>query len=66
MPQPARLPDFPISDVDDVAAEGYQACMHGEVMHVPGLLSRVATVGGRVLPKGLLRRLAGVIGRSSL
>ena len=62
----ARLPDFLISAVDDVAAEGYQACMNGEVIRVPGLLNRVATVGGRALPKWLLRRLNGVIGRSSL
>ena len=40
--------------------------MNGEVIRVPGLLNRVATVGGRALPKWLLRRLNGVIGRSSL
>ena len=31
-----RIPGVLIGDVDDVAAEGYEACMKGEVIRVPG------------------------------
>ncbi len=62
----ARLPDFLIADVDAVAAEGYEACMQGEVIRVPGLLNQAATIAGRAVPKWLLRRIAGSIGRSTL
>lgn len=64
--QLAKLPDILIGDVDAVAAEGYSACMSGEVIRVPGLLNRAATVAGRATPKWLLRRIAGVVGRSAL
>jgi len=62
----ARLPDFLVADVDAVAAEGYAACMQGEVIRVPGLLNQAATIAGRAVPKWLLRRIAGGIGRSTL
>ena len=62
----ARLPDFLVADVDAVAAEGYEACMQGEVIRVPGLLNQAATIAGRAVPKWLLRRIAGSIGRSTL
>ena len=49
----ARLPDFLIADVAEVAAEGYAACMNGEVIRVPGLLNQAATLAGRAVPKWL-------------
>jgi short-subunit dehydrogenase len=61
--QLAKLPGFLIGEVDAVAAEGYRACMNGEVIRVPGLLNRAATVAGRATPKWLLRRIAGTLGR---
>ncbi|MEF8755368.1 MAG: hypothetical protein V5B60_15810 [Accumulibacter sp.] len=57
---------FLVADVDAVAAEGYEACMQGEVIRVPGLLNQAATIAGRAVPKWLLRRIAGSIGRSTL
>jgi short-subunit dehydrogenase len=62
----SQLPGFLVGDVDEVAAEGYRACMNGDVIHVPGLLNRAATVAGRATPKWLLRRIAGVLGRRSM
>jgi uncharacterized protein len=62
----ARLPALLIGNVDAVAAEGYRACMDGEVVHVPGVLNFAATVAGRAAPKWLLRRIAGALGRSAM
>ena len=65
-PALAKLPAFVISDVDAVANSGYQACMKGEVIDVPGVLNQAATLAGRVAPKWLLRSMTGVIGRKSI
>jgi len=62
----ARLPGLLIGDVEAVAAEGYRACMDGEVIRVPGVFNLAATVASRATPKWLLRRLAGALGRSAL
>ena len=62
----AQLPGILVGDVQEVAAEGYRACMAGEVIAVPGLLNQAATVAGRATPKWLLRRIAGVLGRRML
>lgn len=60
-----KLPDFVIGDVEDVAAQGYKACLKGEVICVPGTVNLVATVAGRTVPKWLLRRVTGIVGRYS-
>jgi len=59
----AQLPGILVGDAREVAAEGYRACMAGEVVAVPGLLNQAAAVAGRATPKWLLRRIAGVLGR---
>jgi short-subunit dehydrogenase len=64
--QLARLPQALIGDVGEVAAEGYRACMAGEVICVPGAVNRVATLAARAAPKWLLRRVAGALGRSAM
>ncbi len=58
-----KFPDFVVGEVADVAREGYQACMKGEVICVPGLINQVSTLTTRNMPKWLLRRVAGVVGR---
>ncbi len=58
-----KIPGFLIGDVDDVASQGYRACMKGEVICVPGTLNLATTVTGRAMPKWLIRRLSGVVGR---
>lgn len=61
-----KIPQFMIGDVDDVARQGYRACLKGEVICVPGTVNLAATVSGRVMPKWLLRRISGAMGRYSL
>jgi short-subunit dehydrogenase len=65
-PALAKLPGFVISDVEAVANSGYQACMNGDVIDVPGVLNQAAMLAGRLTPKWLLRSISGVIGRKSI
>ncbi|TDG11826.1 SDR family oxidoreductase [Seongchinamella unica] len=57
------IPGFLIGDVEDVARQGYQACMKGEVICVPGALNQAATMTSGTLPRWLIRRIYGVMGR---
>ncbi len=59
------IPGFAIGDVDDVAQQGFRACMKGEVICVPGLVNQLSTLGSRSTPKWLLRRVTGIVGRYS-
>jgi short-subunit dehydrogenase len=58
-----KIPDFMISDVNEVAEEGFQACLDGDVVTVPGAANMATAVAGRVLPKWFVRRVYGVLGR---
>jgi len=62
----AQLPDFLVGRVDDVAAEGYRACMKAEVITVPGVVNRATTLAARAAPKWLVRRVGGALGRKAL
>jgi hypothetical protein len=55
-----------VGDVDDVARQGFEACMRGEVICVPGAINRAATIASRSTPKWLVRRIGGAIGRKAL
>jgi short-subunit dehydrogenase len=59
----AQLPGFLVGDVSEVAEAGYRACLAGEVVVVPGLLNRAATLAAGATPRWLLRRIAGTLGR---
>jgi len=48
----AQLPRALIGDVGEVAAEGYRACMNGDVICVPGVVNRAATIAARAAPFG--------------
>jgi len=61
-----QLPGVLVGDVEEVAAEGYRACMAGEVIAVPGALNLAATTATRAAPKWLVRRIGGALGRSML
>ena len=63
--QLSKLPGFLIGNVDDVAREGFDACMRGDVICVPGAINRVATLASRSTPKWLLRRLSGMVARKA-
>jgi len=60
------LPSFMVADVDDVAQEGYEACLKGEVVRVPGLAYAMSATLGRAAPRWLTRMLAGAIGRQMM
>jgi hypothetical protein len=59
----ARLPGFLIGDVEQVADEGYRACMEGAVIRIPGVVNQAVTLASRATPKWLLRRIAGTLAR---
>lgn len=61
-----RLPAFMIGDAGEVAAEGYRACLRGEVIKVPGLLNLATTLASRATPKWLLRGMSGAVVRRSM
>ena len=58
-----RIPEFLIGDVDDVAAQGYRACVKGDVICVPGAVNIATTLAGRSAPKWLVRRVSGILSR---
>lgn len=62
----AKLPAVLVGDVATVAAEGYRACMRGDVICVPGALNAAATLAARATPKWLVRRIASVIGKAGM
>jgi short-subunit dehydrogenase len=57
------LPGFVLSDVEDVARAGYEACMAGETIIVPGLPNRVAASLVSLYPRWLVRTVGGIVGR---
>jgi uncharacterized protein len=61
-----QLPGFLVGDVDDVARQGFDACMKGEVICVPGVVNRAAMIASRSTPKWLVRRIGGIVGRKAL
>ena len=61
-----KIPGFVVGEVEEVAAQGYRACLKGDVICVPGRFNLAAAVTGRATPKWLLRRVLGVMGRYSL
>jgi hypothetical protein len=62
----AQLPSFMVADVKDVARQGFEACMKGEAICVPGVLNRAAMIASRGTPKWLVRRIGGILGRQTL
>jgi uncharacterized protein len=64
-PALARLPSFLVGDVSAVAEAGYRACLAGDVIAVPGVVNRAATLATRGTPRWLVRRVAGLLGRGS-
>ena len=62
----SEIPDFLVGDVSDVARQGFEACMNGEVICVPGVINRAAMIASRSTPKWLLRRVGGLLGRKAL
>lgn len=61
-----RIPSFLVGDVQEVAQEGYDACIKGDVVRVPGLAYAMTTSIGRASPRWLTRLVAGAIGRQMM
>ena len=61
-----KLPGFVVGDVNDVAREGYEACVKGEVIRVPGMVNLTTALTSRATPKWLVRRITGFFGRTTL
>jgi uncharacterized protein len=59
----ADLPGIVVGDAESVANEGFEACMRGEVIRVPGALNQAAMLASRATPKWLLRRVSGAVAR---
>lgn len=64
--QLGRLPAFLIGNVNAVARQGFEACMRGDVICVPGVINRAATLASRGTPKWLVRRVGGMLARKSV
>lgn len=62
----SALPDFLVGDVHDVAQQGFDACMKGDAICVPGAINRAAMIASRGTPKWLVRRIGGLLGRKAL
>jgi short-subunit dehydrogenase len=60
-----KFPDMLISDVEDVAREGFEACLAGTPVAVPGRFNQATVLATRALPRWLVRRMMGAAGRAS-
>jgi short-subunit dehydrogenase len=56
---------FTVTSVEQVADEGYQACMAGEVIRIPGYVNLLTTMSSRAVPRWVVRRITGLLGRSA-
>ena len=65
-PAMATLPSFLVGEAAAVAAEGYAACMAGEVIRVPGVVNQAVALASRTSPRWLLRRMFGSVGRRTI
>jgi short-subunit dehydrogenase len=55
----SNLPAFVVGDVAVVARQGFEACMQGRVICVPGAVNQAANWASRSTPRTLLRRVMG-------
>jgi uncharacterized protein len=61
--QLANLPKFLIGDAKLVAQEGFDACMRGDAIKVPGAINQATIIASRATPKWLLRKVSGAMVR---
>ncbi len=62
--QVGKLPQFLVGSAEAVADEGYEACLAGRVICVPGAMNQATILAARATPKWLLRRVSGALVRS--
>jgi len=61
----SNIPGLFLSDVVDVAREGYEACVAGRAVVVPGLPNRLVASAVQFYPRWLVRGVGGIVGRRS-
>ena len=59
------VPGFLLSDVEAVAREGFEACVAGRAVVVPGLPNQLLAGAVGLYPRWLVRGIGGLIGRRS-
>ena len=59
------IPEFLLSDVETVARDGYEACVAGRAVVVPGLPNQLMAGAVGFYPRWLVRGIGGLIGRRS-
>jgi short-subunit dehydrogenase len=59
------VPGIFLSDVQDVAQEGFEACLAGKAVVVPGLPNQMVASAVGFYPRWLVRGVGGLIGRRS-
>jgi short-subunit dehydrogenase len=59
------IPEFLVSDVETVAREGYEACVAGRAVVVPGLPNQLMAGAVGLYPRWMVRGIGGLIGRRS-
>jgi short-subunit dehydrogenase len=52
-----------VLDVKAVAEAGFDACMKGQVIRIPGKFNLTQAVSSRAMPRWLTRRVFGFMGR---
>lgn len=57
------IPGLLLSDVEDVAREGYEACVAGRAVVVPGLPNWLVASAVQLYPRWLVRGVGGLVGR---
>jgi uncharacterized protein len=62
----SRIPSFMVGDVNEVAQAGFDACMKGQAICVPGAINLATTLATRATPKWLVRKVGGLLGRNAL
>jgi len=58
-----RIPDLAWMDADAVVEASLAGLARGDAVVVPGALNRTLRIGTTLLPRGVARRLGGIIGR---
>ena len=57
------VPPFMMSSTEDVAREGYQALMAGDVIRIPCVANQAAVTWAKHQPRGLVRGVGGLFAR---
>jgi hypothetical protein len=60
-----NMPGLLLSDAEDVAREGYEACAAGRAVVVPGIPNQLLASAVQLYPRWLVRSVAGLVGRRS-